>query len=79
MARQPVRTSGVGTETSEGLIKHRQVFGDFGVILAPVKLVKACEGRIATTYTDGGYLLPIPLRRGGQLVYALPGGGEFTG
>lgn len=72
------RTHGAGTETSEGYIAHREVFADCGLILAPVKLLKQGEGRIATTYTDGGYLFPIPMRKDGRLVFALPGGGEFV-
>ena len=78
MTRYHSQTHGAGTETSEGYIPHREVFADCGMILAPVKLLKVCEGRIATHHTDGGYLLPVPLRRDGRLVFALPGGAEYA-
>lgn len=58
-------TSKFGTKTREGFIDHRKT--DEGIRL-PVKLDFASE-KIEDTY--------FPLRRGGRLVYAAPGGGEI--
>ena len=73
------RTNPAGTETSEGYIAHREVFADCGLVHAPVKLLKEGEGRIATVWRDGCHKFPIPLRRDGRMVFALPGGGEMVG
>lgn len=63
------------TETAEGIILHREVFADCGLILAPVKL-QLMGGHVARSRRDTAEY-PIPLRRDGRLVYALPGGGEI--
>lgn len=77
-APETPHTNPRGTETTEGYIPHREVFADCGLIHAPVKLVRECEGRIAMHYQFGGLKFPIPLRRDGRLVFALPCGGEFV-
>lgn len=59
------RTSKFGTNTRQGFIDHRKT--EDGLRL-PVKLDFDSE-KIEDTY--------FPLRRGGRLVFALPGGGEF--
>lgn len=58
-------TSKIGTNTRQGFIHH--LVTDDGIRL-PVKLDFDSE-RIEDTY--------FPLKRGGRLVFALPGGGEF--
>jgi hypothetical protein len=58
-------TSKFGTNTRQGFIDH--LVTDDGVRL-PVKIDFDSE-RIEDTY--------FPLKRGGRLVFALPGGGEF--
>lgn len=63
------------TETSEGFIAHIEVFTNYGVIHAPVKLDLGPK-RAGTTDSRNR---PRPLRRStGSLVYALPGGEEFV-
>lgn len=65
------------TATSEGWLAHVEVFADCGLILAPVKLATRAA-RLRTEALDGSsWGMPVPLRRDGRLVYALPGGGEF--
>lgn len=54
------------TKTTEGHIRHLELFTDAGIILAPV-MVRLCEETRRL----------IPVRRDGRLVYALPGGGEY--
>jgi hypothetical protein len=71
------RTSPFSTETSHGCIRHIELFGDFGTIWAPVKLM-ARDGRTVTVHHDGGYRMAVPLQRNGRYVYALPGGLEIT-
>jgi len=56
------RTQAGGTRTSEGWIPHHQHPSGF---LLPV----------CVTWT--GDKLPKPMRRHGQLIYRLPGGGEY--
>lgn len=68
------------TFTSEGHIPHLILGG--GEIVAPVKLVTQGKGGNYGIAWELRYVLgvrtraPIPLRRNGRLVYALPGGGE---
>ena len=69
------------TETIEGRIPHLRLSTDMGVIHAPVKLVVETDidgGRSLTHYRrmSDDKPLPVPLRRDGKLVYAIPGGGE---
>jgi len=77
MKYQHQATHGAGTETAEGYVAHKEVFCDQGLILAPVK-VQVENRRAVMQHCYGGYLLPLPVRRGNLLVYALPGGGEFA-
>ena len=72
------RTNPAGTETMEGYIEHRKVFTDCGVYLAPVKLLREGEGRIALGRRYNDHRFPYPERRDGRLVFALPGGGEMV-
>ena len=69
-----------GTVTAEGFIPHAEVFFDCGIVRAPVKLVTAASVGTRMQREHGlatrGYE-PVPERRGGALVYALPGGGEW--
>ena len=58
-------TSKFGTETREGFIRHRKT--ETGISL-PVKLDFDSE-KVDNIY--------FPLRKGGRLVFALPGGGEI--
>lgn len=62
------------TPTSEGRIDHLELATDSGIIFAPVKIdwLKSCVREVKFSRE-----LPVPLRRKGRLVYALPGGGEF--
>jgi len=59
------------TETSEGFIPHLEICGDFGIIHAPVCIVPGLRGW-------KGDPMPMPMRRDGKLVYALPGPGGRT-
>ena len=70
-----------GTFTREGVIPHLKVKTEYGTILAPVKVILRADryGRqkVDIDYTGpDDYRQPMPLRRNGRLVYALPGGGE---
>lgn len=65
MNDESVHTSKFGTNTRQGFIHHRKT--ESGIRL-PVKLDFDSE-RIEDIY--------FPLRRGGRLVFALPGGGEI--
>lgn len=56
------------TATLLGKIPHLQVFTDYGVIRAPVKLRQSSDGR--------GYI-PVRANSGNALVYMLPGGVEY--
>ena len=62
------------TETSDGVIPHMSV----GDLMCPVML--EIEPKKSGGYTikvdDDGY--PVPMRRAGRLVYALPGGRTFV-
>ncbi|KRG60797.1 hypothetical protein ABB25_00975 [Stenotrophomonas koreensis] len=64
------------TQTSEGLISHLQLVTECGVIRCPVKLQVGADGRISGHDSSRNAVDPAPMRRGGRLVYALPGGGE---
>lgn len=64
------------TQTSEGLISHLQLVTECGVIRCPVKLQVGSDGRISWHDSNRNEVDPAPMRRGGRLVYALPGGGE---
>ena len=67
------------TETSEGLISHLQLVTELGVIRCPVKLQADADGEIRIKESGSEVSRrPAPMRRGGRLVYALPGGGEVT-
>lgn len=62
-----------GTETSEGYISHKAVRSAAGVFYAPVKLQPTRPGHLALRRTlDRDVYRPVPLRRDGRLVYALP-------
>lgn len=63
------------TETSEGLISHLQLVTECGVIRCPVKLMVDEKGVIDMRRVSNSPL-PVPVRRDGCLVYALPGGLE---
>ncbi len=68
------------TLTNEGYIPHLQVVTSSGVILAPVKLEKDRNGKILCyTAKSRAYVAPAPMRKGGRLVFALPGGAEVLG
>ena len=64
------------TQTSEGLISHLQLVTECGVIRCPVKLQVGADGKICGNDSSRNAVDPAPMRRGGRLVYALPGGGE---
>ena len=64
------------TQTSEGLISHLQLVTECGVIRCPVKLQPNADGKIGGHDSNRNEVDPAPMRRGGRLVYALPGGGE---
>lgn len=66
------------TETSEGLISHLQLVTECGVIRCPVKLQPNTDGKIGGYDSSRNAVDPAPMRRGGRLVYALPGGGEVV-
>jgi len=66
------------TDTSEGPIPHLR----HGDLLCPVKLERVEFGsgwklKKAPQYGYGNEK-PMPMRRNGRLVYALPGGGEVV-
>lgn len=72
-----------GTYTCEGIIPHLLLEGG---LLAPVKLVpqKGKEGNFGLAWEQRWNLgvntrAPVPMRRDGRLVFALPGGGEVLG
>lgn len=67
------------TATAEGWIAHIEVFADCGIVHAPVKLAMQA-GKLQRAKGDGfgSWDIPIPMRRDGRLVYALPGGAEYT-
>lgn len=74
----------LGTYTKEGIIPHLKIVTEYGTILAPVKVVCRTDryGRqkVDIDYTGpDDYRQPMPLRRNGRLVFALPGGGEVEG
>ena len=62
------------TETSEGFIPHIEVAMDYGIVFAPVKLLVGGTGKLLTDKLNR----PYPIRESEGLVYALPGGEEFT-
>lgn len=70
-----------GTFTRDGLIPHLQIVTAAGVILAPVKLETEPDGKGGRRILVGHHgaedkRLPRPVKRGGKLAFALPGGGE---
>lgn len=73
-AMKPVDDSNC-TWTSEGRIAHLEVFCDLGILHAPVK-IDWLKSNIYYS-VQHSHERPVPLRREGRLVYALPGGGEF--
>jgi hypothetical protein len=73
-----------GTFTREGVIPHLKVKTEYGTILAPVKVMTRPDRnghpRVDIDYSGpDDYRQPMPLRRNGRLVFALPGGGEVEG
>ena len=73
------KTTRGATATSEGWIAHREGFADCGLILAPVKLAmngSTLDRSVALYGTS--WAVPVPLRRDGRLVFALPGGAELV-
>lgn len=66
------------TQTSEGLISHLQLVTECGVIRCPVKLQVGADGGISGHDSNRNEVDPSPMRRGGRLVYVLPGGGEVV-
>lgn len=67
-----MKTHTGATLTVEGYIPHIEVFTDAGIIHAPVKVT----GEMRRDRNEK-IPMPVPLRRDGRLVYALPGGGEI--
>ena len=66
------------TQTSEGLISHLQLVTECGVIRCPVKLQVGSDGKVRGHDRSRNAVDPAPMRRGGRLVYALPGGLEVV-
>ena len=65
----------LSTFTTEGEIPYLQMQHSSGVFLAPVKIAF----KPGQTWDSGKqYVLQEPVRRGGKLVFALPGGGEYV-
>lgn len=62
-------TQALGTVTTEGWIPHVR-HPDLGIWM-PVRLAPVADGEPRTGF-------PTPMRRKGKLVFALPGGREFT-
>lgn len=56
------------TETDEGMIPHREVLADCGMILAPVCIQRTKNNRKPPRVARNGE---------GQMLYALPGGGRM--
>lgn len=70
----------LGTATADGFIPHAEVAFEGGVFLAPVKLrVRQMPKQGSAVVVRESFYgrLPVPLRYGSSLVYALPGGGEL--
>lgn len=64
------------TFTADGVIPHLKVVTESGVLLAPVKMVPKSRGTLAMQRRHGNDSLPVPMKRDGKLVFALPGGVE---
>jgi hypothetical protein len=69
MIRETQKTCVGFTETCEGPIPHLSIVYDNGAFPAPVKIVTGMRGSKNE---------PVPYRRKGKLVYALPNGGEVA-